>query len=150
MAPGGDAPYTTDMSEWPLVIWRMNRALTVPEFTAYLADVDKVLARRERYAQVVVSCLGEGRSALTVETRKLQAQWVKKNFDVLQERCAAMVVVISDMSPIAHFTISVLMSVLGRAPSPSKILTVESEGIAWARAHLAKGSPMVSKASMSG
>lgn len=135
---------------WPLVVWRMHRVLTVPEFNTYLGEVEKILARRERYAQVVISRLGEGRSALNADTRKLQAQWVKRHFHELERHCAAMVVVISDISPISHFTVSVLMSVLGRAPAPSKILAHEAEGLAWARAHLAKQPVLARKVSLPG
>ena len=130
--------FETDLSQWPLVIWRMQRVLSVPEFEVYLKDADRILARRERYAQIVVSQLGSGKSALTPETRKVQAAWVKANFAALERHCAAMTVVLTDLSPMAHFTASFFMMVLGRMPSPSKICVSEAEAVAWAREQLLK------------
>jgi hypothetical protein len=125
-------PYFTDTSRWPLVVWRMRRVLTEPEFDAYLREAQQILDKRQRFAQVIVSQLGEGKSALTQATRNTQAAWVKKNFDELQLHCAAMAVVLTDMSAVAHFTVSTLMSFLGRAPAPSRIFTKEEEALAWA------------------
>jgi hypothetical protein len=127
-----EAPYFTDTTRWPVVVWRMRRVLTEPEFAVYLHEAQQVLDKRQRFAQVIVSQLGEGKSALTQATRQTQAAWVKKNFDLLQLHCAAMAVVLTDMSAVAHFTVSTLMSFLGRAPAPSRIFTKEEEAFAWA------------------
>jgi len=133
-----DGPYAKDLSAWPLVVWRMHRILSVSEFQAYVRDVESVLMRRQRFAQVVIARLEGGGSALTPDTRRLQAQWVKQHFAALEAHCVGMAVVVNDMSPVVHFTISVLMSVLGRTPSPSKIMTNESEALDWARSQLAR------------
>lgn len=133
-----DAGYSKDVSMWPLVIWRMNRVLTVAEFNEYLRDLESVLIRRERFAQVVVARLEGGHSALTADTRKIQTQWIKRHFRELEEHCAGMAIVVHDMSPVVHFTLSVVMSVLGRPPTPSKILPDEAEALQWARAQVVR------------
>lgn len=62
-----------DETQWPIVVVRMPRVVSTPEFVAYLAKLSEIRARRVDYALVLDARASLGLSALH---RRMQAEYI--------------------------------------------------------------------------
>lgn len=62
-----------DETQWPIVIVRMPRVVSTPEFVAYLAKLSEIRSRRIDYALVLDARASLGLSALH---RRMQAEYI--------------------------------------------------------------------------
>ena len=129
--PKGEPAYRVDYDEWPLVVVRVGRPMTPKELRAYLELCDRdILARGERYAVILVT--EHNKRSMNSETMKIQSDYLNERREIMGELCVASALVTNTVSPIVQFTVSMMMSILSRHPTPWKMFGTEEAARKWA------------------
>jgi hypothetical protein len=122
--------FTHDDSLWPLVLVRLEGAVSDQQLDEFFAHGHATLLRRERY----VSIFDLSRVNLpSPEQRQRQARWLKEHESLLREFLLGTAFVLS--SPFVRMVLSMLFHL---APSPAPYVVVPSvdSGVVWAAARL--------------
>ncbi len=125
-------PLYIDKAAWPLVRVEMYD-LTDDENAEYLRNVEAWLRGPERFAILIDTDRAQGRNGGPV-TRKAQAEFMKKHAAAMQERVAALALVIAH--PLVR---SIVTSILWMQPVPAPFAIFKDRASAerWARRRLA-------------
>jgi hypothetical protein len=93
-----------DESRWPLVLYTAIGDQSDEDFEAYLADADRVLARRERHGVIFDA---RRASPIGPKLRKRQVEWLRQNDRQLRAQCVALGMLLS--SPIQRGVFRAIM-----------------------------------------
>lgn len=122
----GAAAFTYDESFWPLLLVRLEGAVSDQEYAKFFAHGQATLRRRERY----VSIFDMSRLELpTAEQRQRVALFTKEQAPLLREYVLGTAFVVS--SPFLRMTLSVLFH-LAPTPAPYVVVPTEALGVTWA------------------
>lgn len=122
--------FTHDDSLWPLLLIRLEGAISDPQLDAFFAHGHDTLLRGERY----VSIFDLTRLHLpTPEQRQRLAHWTKEHESLLRESLLGSVFVLS--SPFLRMMLSLLFH-LAPTPAPYVVVPSVASGVVWAAARL--------------
>jgi len=125
-----NGPFTHDDSLWPLVLVRLEGAVSDPQLDAFFAHGHATLLRRERY----VSIFDLSRMSLPPpEQRQRLARWMKEHDPLLREFLLGTAFVLS--SPFVRMALSLLFH-LTPTSAPYVVVPTVDSGIVWAAARL--------------
>ena len=124
------ASFSHDDSLWPLLIVRLEGALSDAQYEEFFAHGHATLLRRERY----VSIFDLSRLTLpTPEQRQRLARWTKAHEPLMRESLIGSALVLS--SPFLRMMVSVLVH-LAPTPAPYVVVPSELSAVPWVAARL--------------
>jgi hypothetical protein len=122
--------FTHDDSHWPLLLIRLEGAVSDQQLDEFFAHGHTTLRRRERY----VSIFDLSRMNLpSPEQRQRQARWAREHEPLLREFVLGTAFVVT--SPFVRMTLSMLFH-LAPTPAPYVVVPSVDSGIVWAAARL--------------
>ena len=122
-----------DTTSWPLLRVRFAGAITDHEFERYLADLDAILNRGERYACVIVT---EKNAPMTKSRHaKMQAHWMASREESLRTQCLGLSFVLASSVLRGAYKAILWMQPI---PIPHQVCKHVPDAVAWATARLAE------------
>lgn len=114
-----------DLQHWPLVHGRAAGELQFDMCVAYLAQLDEMLARDERFGMLFVTDRVRG---LDVRSMRHFAAWFKENQAVCAERWVGLAMVFDQALP--RFLLSTFMTIV-RLPMPMAVFEHDGPAARW-------------------
>ena len=123
---GAREPISIEDEGWPVLVVRFSGVVKDEQFADYLTRYSTYLHRGERYALVLVT---EPSAPLTkAKHARMQAEWIKDNYDLLQQRCLGIGFVLP--APTARGVLKAILS-MQRLPMPYSVHAEEPDGRKW-------------------
>ncbi len=120
----------SDLSQWPIVIHRSEGAMGPEDTDVFIARLDAVLARAERYVTIFDS---SKLSSSKFGDHSRIVGWLKANDKRLRQFSVGTAVVLE--SAALRFVISSVLLVYS-PPTPIKVFPTLASALAWAKAQL--------------
>jgi hypothetical protein len=124
-----------DQRRWPIVVFTFRGVVTPAELEEYLQTSERILAKGERYAGVV---LADEVKPLDVPLMRRQAAWIKEHEAALRRQSLGVAFVIG--SPMIRGVLRAILW-LQPMPQPHTLVSTEEEAIAWVRNALLRRPP---------
>jgi hypothetical protein len=128
--------YDFSGARYPLVILNVHGSgIEDAEFASYLSELGEQLARAERaneHLALIIDTLGATRAA-PASQRRMQADWVKTNFERSRDHCAGVAFVIN--SPLVRGILTAILW-MQRMPNPHCVFATRESAEAWCHARL--------------
>jgi hypothetical protein len=121
---------TIDESKWPIIVVTFSGTPNDEEFAAYLAKLTTCLQKKVPSAYVI-----DARHSPNPPTkhRKMQADWMKENKELIKDRSAGTAFVFS--SAIFRFVLSAIF-LIQTLPHPYIVVGTLEEALDWAQKQL--------------
>jgi hypothetical protein len=116
-----------------IVVVSFNASVSDDEFVAYLQRVAARLALQRSFGMVFISTSS---GAATATQRRMQASWLRDNFDELHEWVWGAAFVLN--SPIGRLTLASVLA-LQRLPYPHTVVATPELALAWVGARRGAG-----------
>lgn len=126
--------YRVDESEWPIVVMYWQGTLTANELTLALGDIDRFLARAERFG-VLIDARGGGGASPDQRTR------IVAHMKATEPLTRKYLIQASVFDNVLQRTLYYAVALLFPLPFPAKVFAQPEAALTWLREKLAEGPP---------
>jgi hypothetical protein len=116
-----------------IVVVSFNASVSDDEFLAYLQRVEGRLALQRPFGMVLIATSS---GAATATQRRMQASWLRENFDELRKWVWGAAFVLNN--PVGRLTLASVLA-LQRLPYPHTVVATPELAFAWVRTRRAAG-----------